>query len=141
METGEWRPRREGQFANNLARLRVARGDCDGTTGCTYANKNANAWETGPGPRASDVGGVCSAPGVVSGMKVVRGRSGRGYAPVKLLKEGGYGLPSFFAHSGWWGTSGPREGHMVIGRHSCRVVDERGVRRMEGRMMTGERTD
>jgi hypothetical protein len=50
----------------------VVRGDCDGTTGCAFANKNANPWETGPGLRASDVGGEWGVPGVVPGMKVVR---------------------------------------------------------------------
>jgi hypothetical protein len=67
-----------------------------------------------------------------------RGRSSRGYAPVKFLKESGYGLPSFFAQSRWWGTSEPQEGHLVIGCHSCRVVGGRGVRRTEGRMMMGD---
>ena len=68
-----------------------------------------------------------------------RGRNSRGYAPVKFLKECGYSLPSFFVQSRWWGTSGPREGHLVIGCHSCRVVGGRGVRWTEGRMMMGDK--
>ena len=72
METGEWRPRRKGQFVSDLARPLVAWGDCDRTTDCAFVDKNANAWETGPGLRASDVGGEWGVPGAVSGMKVIR---------------------------------------------------------------------
>jgi hypothetical protein len=69
METGEWRPRRKGQFVSDLAGPLVAWGNCDGTTGCTFANESVNARETGPGLRVPDVGGEWGVPGVVSGMK------------------------------------------------------------------------